>query len=53
MGPVDAFLAMGAAAVGEVGLAARHAADAEVLMEQWRIPLAASWFRDQRVRYGF
>jgi hypothetical protein len=53
MGPVDAFLAHAAAAVEDGGLAARHADRALALMEEWEIPLAAQWLRDQRVRYGF
>ena len=53
MGPVDAFLALAAATVGDLDLAARHADDAERLMEEWQIPLAAQWLRDQRDRYGF
>ena len=53
LGPVDAALAHAAAAVGDVELAARHADDALRLMEEWRIPLAAQWLRDQRERYGF
>jgi ATP/maltotriose-dependent transcriptional regulator MalT len=53
MGPVDAFLALAAATVGDLDLAARHADDAERLMEEWQIPLAAQWLRDQRDRHGF
>ena len=53
IGPVDAYLALAAAAVGERALAARHADDALRLMETWRIPLAGKWFRDERVRLGF
>jgi DNA-binding SARP family transcriptional activator len=53
MGPVEAFLAHAAAAVGDHDLAARHADDALRLMEEWQIPLAAQWLRDQRDRYGF
>ena len=53
MGPVDAFLAHAAAAVGDVELAGRHADDALRLMDEWQIPLAAQWLRDQRDRYGF
>ena len=53
MGPADAFLAHAAAAVGDTTLAARHADDALRLMEEWQIPLAAQWLRDQRERYGF
>lgn len=52
-GPVDAFLAMAAAATGESDLAARHAEDALALCRAWRIPLVAEWFDDQRDRYGF
>ena len=53
MGPVEGFLALAAAAVGDLDLAARHADDALRLMEEWQIPLAAQWLRDQRDRYGF
>ncbi|HEY7717739.1 MAG TPA: BTAD domain-containing putative transcriptional regulator [Pedococcus sp.] len=53
MGPVDAFLAHGAAAVGELEIAAWHADRALELMEAWRIPLAAQWLRGQRERFGF
>jgi hypothetical protein len=53
MGPVDAFLAHAAAAVGDMELAARHADDALRLMQKWRIPLAAQWLRDQRERFDF
>jgi hypothetical protein len=53
MGPVDAFLAHAAAAVGDLELAGRHAYDAERLMAEWQIPLARQWLRDQRDRYAF
>jgi DNA-binding SARP family transcriptional activator len=53
LGPVDAFLAMAAAATGEHEIAARHAEDAERLCREWRIPLAGEWFADQRDRYRF
>ena len=53
MGPVDAFLAHAAAAVGDLELAARHADDAQRLIDEWQIPLVAQWLRDQRDRYGF
>jgi tetratricopeptide (TPR) repeat protein len=52
-GPVDAFLAHAAAAVGDRDLATRHADDAMRLMEEWQIPLAAQWLRDQRERFDF
>ena len=53
MGPVDAYLAHAAAAVGEVELAGRHAERALDLCEHWQIPLAAQWLRAQRDRHGF
>jgi hypothetical protein len=53
VGPVDMFLAMAAAATGERDLAARHARDAARLCEEWRIPLAASWFAQVREEFGF
>ena len=52
-GPVDAFLAMAAAATGEQQVATRHADDAERLCAEWDIPLAARWVRDQRERYDY
>ena len=52
MGPIDAFLAQAAAAVGEKALAGRHADRALELCEQWQIPLAAQWRRAQRDRFG-
>jgi DNA-binding SARP family transcriptional activator len=52
MGPVDAFLALAAAGVGETHLATRHADDADRQFREWRIPLAAKWFRDQRDHWG-
>ena len=38
-GPVDAYLALAAAATGERELAARHADDAAALAREWEIPL--------------
>jgi DNA-binding SARP family transcriptional activator len=52
-GPVDAFLAQAAAAVGERELAAQHADRALELCEEWQIPLAAQWLREQRERFSF
>jgi hypothetical protein len=52
-GPVDAYLALAAAASGAREQATRHAEDALALMEAWDIPLAAQWLRDQRETYGF
>ncbi|WP_157581671.1 AfsR/SARP family transcriptional regulator [Phycicoccus sp. Soil803] len=53
MGPVDAFLALAAAAVGERELAGTHADRALELCEQWQIPLAAQWLRGERTRHSF
>jgi hypothetical protein len=53
IGPVDAYLALAAAAVGERELAARHGDAALALMDAWRLPLATAWFRDQRVSLAF
>jgi hypothetical protein len=52
-GPVDGYLALAAAAVGERRTATRHADDAERLAEEWRIPLFAQWLREQRDRFTF
>ncbi|WP_162253918.1 BTAD domain-containing putative transcriptional regulator [Phycicoccus sp. Soil748] len=53
LGPVDAFLALAAAAGGEKDVAARHAERALELCENWQVPLAAQWLRDQRDLFGF
>jgi hypothetical protein len=53
LGPMDAFLALAAAAVGERGLAARHADRALELCRAWEIPLAEQWLLDQRDRFAF
>ena len=53
MGPVDAYLAQAAAAVGELELATKHADRALELCEAWQIPLAARWLCRQRERFGF
>jgi hypothetical protein len=53
LGPVDAFLALAAAGGGEKDVAARHADRALELCEEWQVPLAAQWLRDQRDRFGF
>ncbi|NUR95138.1 MAG: AAA family ATPase [Kribbellaceae bacterium] len=53
LGPVDAFLALAAMATGERELATRHADRALQLCEEWEIPLATDWFRQQRERGGF
>jgi hypothetical protein len=53
LGPVDAFLALSAAATGETATATRHADRALELCREWAIPPVAQWLRDQRDRYGF
>jgi hypothetical protein len=53
LGPVDAFLALAAAATGETATATRHADRALVQCAEWAIPPVAQWLRDQRDRYGF
>lgn len=44
MGPVDAWLALAAAAVGQSDLAADHARETRRLCEEWRVPRVRSWF---------
>ncbi|WP_167009164.1 BTAD domain-containing putative transcriptional regulator [Mumia sp. ZJ430] len=53
MGPVDAFLALAAAANDNLELATLHADDAVRLMREWRIPLAEEWLQGQRDLHGF
>jgi DNA-binding SARP family transcriptional activator len=53
LGPVDTYLALAAATVGETALATRHAEDAQRLCERWRIPVAARWLREHRERNGY
>jgi DNA-binding SARP family transcriptional activator len=53
LGPVDAFLALAAAAAGERLVATRHAEDALARCAQWQIPLIAAWIRVQRDQAGF
>lgn len=52
-GPVDAYLAMAAAATGETDIATRHADTAAALAEEWDIPLFARWFAGIRETHGF
>jgi hypothetical protein len=53
LGPVDAFLALAAAAAGETATASAHADRALEQCREWAIPPVAQWLRDQRDRYGF
>jgi hypothetical protein len=52
-GPVDAYLAMAAAATGETVLAGKHADAAASLAADWEIPVFARWFDDLRRTYSF
>lgn len=52
-GPIDAYLAMAAAAVGELDLAAQHADTALALSDAWDIPLFGAWVRETRAAYGY
>ncbi|WP_345519493.1 BTAD domain-containing putative transcriptional regulator [Nocardioides conyzicola] len=53
LGPIDAYLALAAAAVGERELAGRHADDALALADEWGIPLFADWLREVRRTHDF
>jgi hypothetical protein len=53
IGPVDAFLALAAAAVGEAGLATDHADAALRLCRDWRMGPVAEWLTGLRERHGF
>ena len=53
LGPVDSFLALAAAAVGEMDLATGHADDADRLCSEWRMPVVSGWLSDLRDRFGF
>ncbi len=52
-GPVDAYLALAAAAVGETALATAHADTAAELCRTWQVPQVARWLDDLRDRHGF
>ncbi|WP_168929277.1 BTAD domain-containing putative transcriptional regulator [Nocardioides sp. GY 10113] len=52
-GPVDAYLALAAAAVGETDLATEHADAGLALTRAWRIPQVERWLLDLRERHGF
>jgi hypothetical protein len=52
-GPVDAYLALAAAASGDRVLAARHADDAAALAREWDLPLLGAWLARLREDHGF
>ncbi len=53
LGPVDAFLALAAAAVRERDLASEHAEAALRLCRDWGMGPVADWLTARRDRYGF
>ncbi|GGM35516.1 BTAD domain-containing putative transcriptional regulator [Dactylosporangium sucinum] len=53
LGPVDAFLALAAAAAGEHAMAARHADDAAALAAAWDLPVVTEWLAALRADGGF
>lgn len=53
LGPVDGFLAFGAAAAGDLAAAARHAEAGLALGTAWGLPRYVAWLTDVRTRYGF
>ena len=53
LGPVDAFLALAAAAVGEGALATSHADEALRLCDEWGMLPVAAWLTGLRGRFGF
>jgi hypothetical protein len=53
LGPAHAFLALAAAATGEIATATRHADAALEQCAAWQIPPVAQWLHDQRDRHGF
>jgi hypothetical protein len=52
-GPVDAFLAMAAAASGEALAAAKHADAAVAQMDAWGLVVGRAWFDRIRAELGF
>ena len=53
LGPVDAYLALAAAASGDLPLASSHADDAVALARSWDVPLVVAWLEQTRRRHGF
>ena len=52
-GPVDTFLALAAAAMGERAAAIEHVEAALELTDRWRLRLARSWIEGLREEHGF
>ncbi|MBF4761755.1 DUF2791 family P-loop domain-containing protein [Nocardioides islandensis] len=53
IGPVDAYLALAAAATGDTALATEHADRAVEQLRSWRVPQVEAWFLGLRDRHGF
>jgi hypothetical protein len=53
LGPVDGYLALAAAAGGDLASAGRHADEALALCEAWRTPLVAAWLDEVRRCHRF
>ena len=53
MGPVDAFLALAAAATGDLEAATEHADDAMRLCDKWGFVRVAAWLQGVRAEHGF
>ncbi|QIG41391.1 AAA family ATPase [Nocardioides anomalus] len=51
VGPVDAYLALGAAALGDRAAAERHAARARELVEEWGLPVLRQRWAELEERY--
>lgn len=52
-GPVDAYLALAAAAAGDLDVARTHAEAATLQCREWRMPVVARWLDGLRDRHGF
>jgi hypothetical protein len=53
IGPVDAYLAIAAAATGDLALATEHADRAIGQIRTWQVPQVESWFLGLRDKHGF
>jgi hypothetical protein len=52
VGPVDGYLALAHATLGDLEAAARHADAAERIAEEWDLPRYAEWIAGHRERLG-
>jgi hypothetical protein len=52
LGPIDAFLALAAAATGDLAAARTHAEDASRLMRAWDLDACTAWFDARRAEHG-